>query len=129
MGLKAAVVALAVLGGGSASADAVQTVVLTAHHSHFSPEVVAVRPGTTVRFVVRNLDPIAHELIVGDVAVQDRHEHGTEAHHGARPGEVSVPAGATVVTEYTVPPGDVLFGCHLPGHWDYGMRGVLRTRS
>lgn len=125
MGLKAAIVALAVLGAGSA--DTVQTVVLTVRHSRFSPEVVDVRPGTTVRFVVRNLDPIDHELIVGDDAVQKVHERGTEAHHGARPGEVSVPAGATAVTEFLVARADVPFGCHLPGHWDYGMRGRLRV--
>ena len=129
MGLRAALAALAltVLGGGTG--EAVQTVELTAQHSRFSPEVVHVRPGTTVRFVVRNLDPIDHELIVGDDAVQEVHERGTEAHHGARPGEASVPAGATAVTEFTVGRDDVPFGCHLPGHWDYGMRGVVRTRT
>ena len=127
MGLRVALVALAftVLGGGG---DAVQTVELTAHHSRFSPAVVDVRPGTTVRFVVRNLDPIDHELIVGDDALQGRHERGTEAHHGARPGEVSVPAGVTAVTEFRVTgAAEVPFGCHLPGHWDYGMRGRLRV--
>jgi uncharacterized cupredoxin-like copper-binding protein len=129
MGLRAALAAvvLTVLGGGG-DADTVQTVALTMKHSRFVPEVVDVRPGAAVRIVVHNLDPIDHELIVGDDNVQEAHERGTEAHHGDRPGEVSVPAGATAVTELTVGRDDVPFGCHLPGHWDYGMRGVLRTR-
>jgi uncharacterized cupredoxin-like copper-binding protein len=106
-----------------------RTVELTAHHSRFSASVVTVAKGSTVRFVVRNTDPIDHELIVGDEAVQLRHEHGTEAHHGARPGEVSVPAGKTVSTTYTfTSPGRLLFGCHLPGHWSYGMHGTIVVR-
>ena len=134
MGLKAApaaLLALTFLGSGDGSQTKTQTVVLTAHHSRFDPAVVHVRPGSTVRFVVRNLDPIDHELIVGSDAVQDAHEYGTEAHHGTVPGEVSVPALATASTTFHMPAGggDVPFGCHLPGHWAYGMRGMLTTRT
>jgi uncharacterized cupredoxin-like copper-binding protein len=102
------------------------TVVVTVHWSRFSTARLDVAPGTTVRFVVRNTDPVDHELIVGDQAVQDVHELGTEAHHGDRPGEVSVPAGTTASTTYRFDrPGTVLFGCHLPGHWAYGMHGTV----
>ena len=102
------------------------TVELTVRYSKFSPTDVSVRPGETVRFVVHNLDPIAHELIVGDDGVQERHELGTEPWHEDRPGEVSVPARSTRTTTFTFPAsGSVQFGCHLPGHWDYGMRGTL----
>jgi uncharacterized cupredoxin-like copper-binding protein len=104
------------------------TVVLDVHYSRFSPDAVTVRRGQPVRFVIHNRDPIAHELIVGDQAVQDRHERGTEPHHGERPGEVSVAAGATAQTTVTFTrSGRLLFGCHLPGHWDYGMRGTIRV--
>ena len=118
----------ALLGAGTAGTSG-ETVTLTVRHSRFLPSTVDVRPGATVRLVVRNLDPIAHELIVGDQGVQDAHEAGTETSHGDRPGEVSVPAGATVETTYTFPPrpGTVLLGCHLPGHWAYGMRGTVRV--
>jgi len=75
---------------------------------------------------VRNQDPIAHELIVGDKRVQRIHELGTERHHGAKPGEISVPAGATSTTTYTFDrPGRLYFACHLPGHYAYGMRGTI----
>jgi uncharacterized cupredoxin-like copper-binding protein len=79
-----------------------------------------------VRFVIRNTDPIDHEFILGDQEVQDRHETGTEPHHGTIPGEVSVAAGDSATTTYRFgEPGMLLFGCHLPGHWDYGMRGLV----
>ncbi|MGH3848405.1 MAG: plastocyanin/azurin family copper-binding protein [Pseudonocardiaceae bacterium] len=103
-----------------------ETVTLTIRHSRFSSSAVKVSPGT-VRFVVRNLDPIAHELIIGDGAAQLRHERGTESHHGDRSGEISVNPGATAETTYLVTAGNapLLFGCHLPGHWDYGMAGTI----
>ena len=104
-----------------------RTVELTVHHSKFSVEELRVRPGETVRFVLRNTDPIPHELIVGDQSVQDIHELGTEAHHAERPGEVSVAPGSTAVTTYRFGKagGTLLFGCHLPGHWAYGMKGTI----
>ncbi len=108
-----------------------RTVVLTAHHSRFSPARVEVPAGSTVRFVVRNEDPIEHELIVGDDAAHRRHELGREGHHhGDVAGEVSVPPGATATTTYRFTgKGTVTFGCHLPGHWAYGMRGLVLVRS
>ena len=106
------------------------TVTLTAHHSRFTPSAVTVPAGSTVRFVVRNLDPIDHELIVGDAEVHRHHEAGRDAHHhGDVPGEISVPAGETASTTWTAPPiaGDTAFACHLPGHLGYGMAGVVRV--
>jgi len=107
-----------VLGPGSV------TVTLTIHHSRFEPDHIRVAPGTTVRFVVDNRDPINHELIVGDAEVHRRHEEGTEPVHPPRPGEVSVPALTSAETTFAfVDPGSVLYACHLPGHFRYGMSG------
>jgi len=115
-------------GCGGPGAD--RTVELTARFSKFSPAQFEVAPGTTVKIVVHNLDPIGHELIIGDAGVHERHEKGTEPYHPPRPGEVSVPSGETRATTFTVPAGATSgevfeFGCHLPGHWAYGMRGVV----
>ena len=106
-----------------------RTVTVTVHHSQFSVSQLRVRPGQTVRFVVRNTDPIGHELIVGPQSVQDAHEAGAETRHGERPGEISVAPGETAATTYTfgAATGRVLFGCHLPGHWTYGMHGTIRV--
>ncbi len=114
---------------GGAGGDALPTVVLTAHHSKFTPARIAVERGTTVRFVVRNDDPIAHEVIVGPAEVHERHEKGTESYHPPRPGEVTVAAGEEAETTYTFDAaGVVVFGCHLPGHWAYGMHGEVEVR-
>ena len=97
-------------------------------YSRFEPALIEVRPGETVRFVVRNADPIDHEFILGDAAVQRAHERGTEAYHPPRPGEMSVAPLVTAETTYTFPdaPGDLILGCHLPGHFAYGMRAEVR---
>jgi uncharacterized cupredoxin-like copper-binding protein len=100
-------------------------VTLTIHHSRFSPDHLRVRPGTTVRFVVRNDDPINHELIIGDDGVHRRHEAGTEPVHPPRPGEVSVAAGTTAATTFSFDGESVIYACHLPGHFRYGMSGLV----
>ena len=112
---------------GAAARATDGTVRITIHYSSFDPDGLAVEPGETVRFVIVNTDPIDHEFILGDQRVQDVHEKGTEAHHAPRPGEVSVPAGETVVTTYTFPKisGSLIFGCHLPGHYAFGMHGTV----
>lgn len=106
--------------------DRVRTVEVTIHYSRFTPSTLWFDPGTTVRFEIRNTDPIDHEFILGDEEVQAVHERGTEAHHGARPGEISIPAGTTRSTTYTFAErGALIFGCHLPGHYAFGMRGTV----
>jgi uncharacterized cupredoxin-like copper-binding protein len=95
-------------------------------HSRFSVDRLRVAEGTTVRFIVRNTDPIAHELIVGDSDVHARHRLGNEREHPPVPGEVSVGPHETRSTVFTFDePGEVSFACHLPGHVAYGMEGVV----
>ena len=103
-----------------------RTVQVDIHHSRFRPASFEFAAGSTVTFVIHNGDPIDHEFILGDAAVQRRHEDGTEREHGAVPGEVSVPAGETRSTTYTFSePGRLVIGCHLPGHFAYGMRAEV----
>lgn len=109
----------------AAAAPAERTVRIRIHYSAYSLGHLDVSPGETVRFVVTNTDPIDHEFIVGDRAVQVAHEFGTETYHPPRPGEITIRAGETVGTTYTFGDRDLLFGCHLPGHYVYGMRGTI----
>ncbi len=120
-------VTLLTLSGCGDTADRTQTIDI--EHSRFSPSSLTFAAGTTVRFVVRNTDPIDHELIIGNETVQDAHELGTEAEHGDKPGEVTIPAGEERETTYTfTSPGKLIFGCHLPQHYAYGMRGTITVR-
>jgi uncharacterized cupredoxin-like copper-binding protein len=108
------------------------TVEIRAVYSRFEPDRVTVKPGETVRFVITNADPIDHEFIIGPPETHGIHERGEPHFHtGAVPGEVTVPAGATVETTWTFGPAGspaVAYGCHLAGHWDYGMHGKALIR-
>jgi uncharacterized cupredoxin-like copper-binding protein len=126
MVLGACALIVGTLSGCSASA-ADRTMTIAIEHSRFSVGSFDVEPGSTVKFVIVNTDPIDHEFLIGDREMQDIHEQGTEAHHGARPGEISIPAGEERTTTYTFPTTSepLLFGCHLPGHYAYGMKGTI----
>ena len=67
-------------------APTVRTVAITIHYSHFSLARLRVAAGENVRFTITNTDPIDHEFILGDQAVQDREEAGTDLVHGHKPG-------------------------------------------
>lgn len=96
------------------------------HYSHFDPSAITVPHGVPVVFVLTNADPIEHEWLIGDAAFHERHRNGTEAHHGARPNEVSIPPLTTVETTLTFDdPGELAYICHYPGHEAYGMVGTL----
>ncbi len=104
------------------------TVVVDVEHSRFVPDELVVEAGTQVRFVLRNDDPIGHELIVGPPAVHERHRHGTEPEHEPRDGELSVGPDGQGVTSYVFDePGTVEMACHLPGHYAFGMRGEIEV--
>ena len=125
--LAAAVLVGATVGASEGAAG--REVRIDIRYSAFTPDRVDVARGETVTFVLVNHDPIPHEFIVGDARVQLVHERGTEAHHPPRPGEISIPAGETRSTTMTfaTDPGAnfTIFGCHLPGHYAYGMSGVV----
>ena len=127
-GLGVAILAAALAGCAPATADDhFRTAHVRIHYSRFEPATFEFDRGDTVSFVVENTDPIDHEFILGDEAVQLAHERGTEAYHPPRPGEMTVPAGETVTTTYTfADAGELILGCHLPGHYAYGMRGIVR---
>lgn len=102
------------------------TVPVDIKYSRFEPDTFRFKAGQEVTFVIFNDDPIDHEFILGDQAVQDGHELGTESHHGSIPTEVTIPAGETVETTITFDrPGKLIIGCHLPGHYAYGMKAIV----
>jgi uncharacterized cupredoxin-like copper-binding protein len=109
-----------------AADDGPVTVDIPIRYSHYQRSEVTVRAGQPVTFVLHNGDPIDHEWIVGDAAVHERHRTGTEAVHGARPTEITIPAGTSRATTVTfATPGTYLYICHLPGHEAYGMVGTV----
>ena len=122
-GAAGALGASGILGAGTTRIE------IRIHYSHFTPSTLAVPAGQPVTFVIRNDDPIDHEWILGDDAVQERHRTGTEVRHDSRPTEVTIPALSTRETTITfTQPVVWRYICHLPGHEAYGMVGTLVVR-
>lgn len=93
-------------------------------YSKYLPATIAVAAGTTIDFVVANGDPIAHEFIIGTEAEQQAHEKGRVDDPHTGPGEASVGPNETIRLSYTFSKaGTLLYACHVPGHYAYGMKG------
>jgi len=96
--------------------------------ARFTPDRIEVQAGETIRFVLENPTASDHEMFIGSADEQDRHhaQHvGVDA-----PDQTGVPhfgygrylpAFGDAVLDYTFSqPGEVLIGCHLPGHYEGG---------
>src|SRR6266542_94349 len=82
----AAVVAAVAFAGPAQPRTTSVTIVI--HYSHFNPSEIAVPVGVPITITLRNDDPIDHEWIVGDDAVQAKHRTGTELLHPSIPTEL-----------------------------------------
>lgn len=127
--LRALALPLAVAGVVIVTASAMpagRTVTIAMRYSHFQPTSVEVPAGVPITFILDNEDPIGHEWIVGDELTHRRHRTGTEPHHGERATEQSIgPLSAMRTTVTFARPGTYRYICHLPGHEQYGMVGVV----
>jgi uncharacterized cupredoxin-like copper-binding protein len=124
LAVAALVAVAAALAFATGSLRPSRTVEIDIHYSHYAPAAVQVPMGVPVTFVIRNDDPIDHEWIVGDAAVQAFHRASTDPLHTGDPTAVSVPALSTVSTTVTFnSAGRLAFICHLPDHEAYGMVG------
>lgn len=123
-----AAIALLLVAGLAAGCGAggAQRVEIVIHYSTFEQTTLSVPRGVPITFVLANEDPIDHEWLIGDAAFHERHRHGTETQHGARPNEVSIPPLTTIETTLTfTAAGTLQFICHVPSHEAYGMVGTL----
>ena len=101
----------------------------------FEPAVVEVRLGESIRFIAVNRADLPHELFIGSSAEQDRHH---ALHAGAAPDKqavlddgvtgIYVPARGTGQFTYRFDQeGELVIGCHLVGHFEAGMVGVIKV--
>lgn len=131
--LMAAFVVGCTAGGADGSASEDVIVVRMTDDLRFDPPAFTVRAGETVRFEVTNAGATAHEFLIGDEAAQAEYEaemadgHGEGHDSGAG---VSVDPGETESFEYTFTvAGELLAGCHEPGHYAGGMRATITVES
>ncbi len=94
----------------------------------FEPNEITVRAGDSIRFVVTNVGVVPHEAIIGTPDEQRDHAEemaAGEVHYHAN--GVLVEPGDTGEFETWFPAGQYLIACHLPGHYEAGMVGLLNV--
>lgn len=97
----------------------------------FTPANFTVKQGETIRFVVKNSGKVKHEFVLG--VEKELNEHYAqmmkfpEMEHDD-PNMVSVAPGKTgeVIWQFTKA-GPVNFACLHPGHYDAGMKGLIKV--
>lgn len=95
----------------------------------FVPDVVNVRRGETVRFVVTNSGAQLHEMVVGTAEELKAHaemmrKHPDMVHADANMTHVRPGAKGEIVWQFTHP-GAFQFACLIPGHVEAGMVGKV----
>lgn len=99
----------------------------------FTPANFTVKQGETIRFVVKNSGQVKHEFVLGG-------EKELKAHYAQMmkfpemehddPNMTTVAPGKTgeVIWQFTKA-GPVDFACLLPGHYDAGMKGLIKVAA
>ena len=97
----------------------------------FSPDVIAVRLGETVRFVLRNDGKMLHEMVIGTKKTLEEHAAlmlkfpGME-HDEPYMAHVSPGKAGEIIWNFNRP-GDFQFACLIAGHYQAGMIGRIRV--
>jgi len=96
---------------------------------HFSPSVIKVKQGETVKFLVRNKGQTLHEMVIG--TMDELKEHGElmkkfpeMEHDEAYMAHVQPGSKEELVWQFTKA-GEFNYGCLLPGHFEAGMVGKI----
>jgi uncharacterized cupredoxin-like copper-binding protein len=132
---------------GSTAATSVQTRVLGTAEAprdisitmtdslRFDPGTIVVTEGETIRFLLDNPTVAPHDFLIGDLEEQLHHHEemaAGEAHDDAPAPEGEYPAPVTLEPGETAEviatfreAGTIVIGCHVPGHWEAGMRGTI----
>ena len=95
----------------------------------FTPGTIRVKQGDTVRFEIANKGAILHEMVIGTDKALAEHAEMMKKHPGMEHDEpymAHVAPGKTGSIAWTFDrPGDYMYGCLVPGHWEAGMKGRI----
>ena len=99
----------------------------------FTPAMIEIRRGETIKFEVVNTGKIKHEMTLGTMHELEEHaaqmKKFPEMEHAAEPNNVSLLPGktGTIVWRFTKA-GTFDFACLHVGHFDAGMKGRIVVR-
>ena len=96
----------------------------------FDPSEITVSVGETVTLRVTDRGALPHDFALGTAEMQDEHEAEMAEMSGDmmhdEPNVFSLSSGETMeITWHFTEPGEIIFGCHQPGHYGAGMKGTI----
>ncbi len=97
----------------------------------FDSDEVEVEVGETVTFRVTNVGKLPHDFTIGDSDTQDGHdvEMSEMPMDGMGTDDANAmtmdPSETKDMTWTFTEAGEILMGCHIPGHYAAGMRGTI----
>jgi len=144
-----AVLTIGVIAGAIAAPVQKPTVTMT--EFQFAPKTLALKPGTAVELTVVNKGAIQHEFMLypipGSMGMEmDMDAYGAENTYFKNIGTVEVVSGGktsrssrlervmvgpgkvAVIKFVAKRPGTFEFACHVLGHYEAGMKGVLTVK-
>lgn len=109
-----------------------RTIAVTASDAmRFTPSIIEVGEGETVKIVLRNTGKAQHELVLGTKKELDEHAALMQKFPGMEhdePHMTHVAAGRSGSIVWTFNrPGEFDFACLVPGHYQAGMTGRIRV--
>ena len=95
----------------------------------FSPAELTVKRGDTVRFVLRNVGKVEHEMVLGTMQELKEHlemmkKHPQMEHDEPNAKHVDPGKRGSLVWQFTRA-GEFYYGCLEPGHFEAGMIGKV----
>ncbi|WP_421118138.1 cupredoxin domain-containing protein [Aquihabitans daechungensis] len=116
-----------------------KTIEVSMTDNEFTPNSFEVEVGQEVTFEFTNDGTVDHEAILGSEAEQDDHEaemmddgsgggdmDGMDHGGGSDTDAITVKPGDTgTLTKTFDAAGTVILGCHVPGHYDAGMKATV----
>jgi uncharacterized cupredoxin-like copper-binding protein len=100
----------------------------------FTPAVIDIAAGEVITFRVTNEAAIAHDFTLGDAETQEEHEVEMASMAGMamadEPNGFGIEPGETKeLTWHFTEAGELLIGCHVPGHYGAGMKADISVST
>lgn len=118
--------------GDAAAENADRVVEVKMTDNAFNPNALSVAAGETVTFKFTNDGAVEHDAFIGDAQAQEEHGEemdsgeGMEGHNMEDGDALLLKPGDTGELTHTFDEaGEILIGCHQPGHYEAGMKSTI----
>lgn len=129
-------------GESASSGKPKESITIKMTDNAYSQKVLQVTAGQPVELIFSNEGKVDHEAIIGDEAMQSQHgkemqtqandDMGGMGHGGSMDSDaLTVKPGESGSMDYTFKASDdgLIIGCHVPGHYESGMKMAVSVKA